>query len=315
MRAHAAAISAQIFGHVHVDDFRVWGADGAAGVEGAPPLLELAAVSPIYRSNPAWYELRVGAAGVDGDVSPSRLTSITAHWTNLTHSAATSGAPSFREAYTTAGPFTNRAYARRAIRFLDERSPSADSGWRAFQTRFKAGVLGTRVCNGSSAAPLLRGAPRYAQIGPRSARDRPEVGPRSARGRRRARAGDVHLEECAVCERACRRVFVCLLLRGTDRAAFIECVEHGLVDRVVPTTPTPAARRRECASPSWDGLSITHSRWDECVAAPLVLVLGGVCLVAALVAVSAALMRRLGGLLGCPAASTHSSAAGGAMSK
>ena len=111
MRAHAAAVTAQIFGHVHVDDFRVWGDDGAAGVEGAPPLLELAAVSPIYRSNPAWYELRIGAAGVNGDVPPSRLTSITAHWTNLTQTVAPSGAPSFREAYTTAGPFTKASGA------------------------------------------------------------------------------------------------------------------------------------------------------------------------------------------------------------
>jgi len=137
LRAQPGVVTAQMFGHLHSDEYRLWDSPHAA------PLLLFASVSPVYNNNPAFYSLTTTDDG-------KSLSSITAYYANLTEAPLGLSSPlSFAEEYSRSGPFTNRALALRTASFVDGTS-DGDEAWSSFFDAYKVGRFGASVCAAES---------------------------------------------------------------------------------------------------------------------------------------------------------------------
>ena len=225
MSRHAPVIAGQLFGHIHSDQFRVWGGGGGAALD-APPLMTMASVSPIFGNNPAFYTLDLGEAEAVGEAGGSqassgrgaqasyRLEDVSCFYHDISlrvNSSGPSGEDAGEEGATSSGEpvtvtfvplyharttyglsaITNRAYAQLARGFANASSTSEGGPlWSEYFRDFKTKSGDPRVtshgCDGETPGEIFG--------------------------------------FCHNCTGGCRRAFACLLLDGRSAGSYAACL-------------------------------------------------------------------------------------------
>ncbi|CAE7748873.1 kidins220b [Symbiodinium microadriaticum] len=138
---YGRALAGQFFGHQHRDEFRV---QLAAPLASSPPLYMFAALSPIQRTNPAYYRLDVD--------STFKLLDVHSFFANISEVLS-----DFRPGYSARADFglqalTNRRYENLARSFAD----GGDQLWEKFFAASVVENLGGECNAAQSLNPVVR---------------------------------------------------------------------------------------------------------------------------------------------------------------
>ena len=185
----ADVLGFQLFGHFHSDEIRSFRSTSAA-VKRAPALRILSSVSPIYKSNPAFYTVSMSLRDERRDEIRATM-----HAFDLANPPADGEPPIFaplaqRPLDDTVGlGGTNEDYERLFSSMLaTPTNASTNAAFDAFFRHYKGGFAGEAACT----------------------------------------TKDVIFQECASCTGGCRVSFVCLQMAGRLPAEYNECLREHL---------------------------------------------------------------------------------------
>ena len=186
---YADVLGFQLYGHLHSSEVRPVQLPASRAVARAPAMQILTSVSPIYKSNPAFYTVRMAMQAR----SRQDELSVTMHAFDLQHPPPAGEVPSFvplepRPLDTASGlGGTNEEYNELFASMLATPSnASTDAAFDAFFHAFRGGYTGHAACNRT----------------------------------------DVVFQECASCTRGCRVSFVCLQMAGRLPDEYDECLRR-----------------------------------------------------------------------------------------
>ena len=215
---YSAIISAQLYGHLHTDAYRLFDGD-ANPAAGAPPLILLPSISPIFKSNPAFavLELPDPTAGAARRFLPS---SLTVHYLDLRDGDAAEFVPEYSTADYGFSALTDANYRELTASFED----SADL------------QVVTRA-RWATTTPASRSSRRPTPVTPLCALLRPLQGSEQMDyARPSCDAPPAFFTDCRECVGGCKAAFICLLRHGLTAADHAACLD------AIPAPPLAVAR-------------------------------------------------------------------------
>ena len=217
---YSAIISAQLYGHLHTDAYRLFDGD-ASPAAGAPPLILLPSISPIFKSNPAFavLELPDPTAGAARRFLPS---SLTVHYLDLRDGDAAEFVPEYSTSDYGFSALTDANYRDLTASFED----SADL--QVVTTRSvgddNAGVKVVATSNAGDAS--------FARFF-----DRFKAQNKMDYARPSCDAPPAFFTDCRECVGGCKAAFICLLRHGLTAADHKACLD------AIPAPPLAAVAR------------------------------------------------------------------------
>ena len=217
---YSAIISAQLYGHLHTDAYRLFDGD-ASPAAGAPPLILLPSISPIFKSNPAFavLELPDPTAGAARRFLPS---SLTVHYLDLRDGDAAEFVPEYSTSDYGFSALTDANYRDLTASFED--SADLQVVTRRTVGDDNAGVKVVATSNAGDAS--------FARFF-----DRFKAQNKMDYARPSCDAPPAFFTDCRECVGGCKAAFICLLRHGLTAADHKACLD------AIPAPPLAAVAR------------------------------------------------------------------------